>query len=251
MSAIRLEGVGKLCCEVVALSQSDLTIPAGSFTVFLGPSDCGKTTTLGLIAGLNTASGGRISINEIDASNAQPAQRGASMVLRSYALFPHLSVADNLLVGLQVRKAKKQERSERLSRVVSLVRLEKLRDRKPSQLSGGQQQRVALVAKTNLLDERTVVKFGRSAATGNAARPAALRQKLGLTVVQVTHDQTEAMSTTDQVVLRACSRRCRSIFCTRQNGVLLTRQAGTQRTSTVVDTAAAWLLAILWIFPLL
>lgn len=147
MSAIRLEGVGKLCCEVVALSRSDLTIPAGSFTVFLGPSDCGKTTTLGLIAGLNTASGGRISINEIDASNAQPAQRGASMVLRSYALFPHLSVADNLLVGLQVRKAKKQEQSKRSSRVLSLLRLEKLRDRKPSQLSGEQQQRVALVPK--------------------------------------------------------------------------------------------------------
>jgi len=255
VSAIRLEGVGKLSCEVVALSRSDLTIPAGNFTVLLGPSGCGKTTTLRLIAGLDTASGGRISINEIDACNAQPAQRGASMAFRNYALLPYLSVADNVVFGLQVRKAKKQEQCERLSRVLSLLRLEKLLDRKPSQRSGGQQQRVALaralVAKKICLMNEPLSNLDAQLRQEMRQELRALQQKLGLTVVHVTHDQTEAMSTTDQVVLRACSRRCHSIFCTRQNGVLLTSQAGSQRASTVVDTVAARLLAILWILPLL
>lgn len=206
MGAIKLEGVGKVWGAVVALSPSDLAIPAGSFTVLLGPSGCGKTTTLRLIAGLDTASVGRISINEIDVTNVPPAQRGLSMVFQNYALFPHLSVADNIVFGLQVRKATKQEQSERLSRVLSLLGLEKLRERKPSQLSGGQQQRVALAralvadSKICLMDE-PLSNLDAQLRQEMRQELRALQQKLGLTVVYVTHDQTEAMSMADQVVL--------------------------------------------------
>ncbi len=206
MSAIKLEGVGKQWGAVVALSPSDLTIAAGSFTVLLGPSGCGKTTTLRLIAGLDTASVGRISINEIDVTNAPPSKRGLSMVFQSYALFPHLSVADNIVFGLQVRKATQQEQSDRLSRVLSLLGLEKLRDRKPSQLSGGQQQRVALAralvaeSKICLMDE-PLSNLDAQLRQEMRQELRALQKKLGLTVVYVTHDQTEAMSMADQVVL--------------------------------------------------
>jgi sn-glycerol 3-phosphate transport system ATP-binding protein len=206
VSAIKLEGVGKLWGDVVAMSPSDLTIPAGSFTVLLGPSGCGKTTTLRLIAGLDTASSGRISINNADVTHAPPSQRGLSMVFQNYALFPHLSVADNIVFGLQVRKATKQEQSERLSRVLSLLGLEKLRDRKPSQLSGGQQQRVALAralvaeSKICLMDE-PLSNLDAQLRQEMRQELRALQQKLGLTVVYVTHDQTEAMSMADQVVL--------------------------------------------------
>ena len=190
----------------MALSPSDLTIPANSFTVLLGPSGCGKTTTLRLIAGLDTASVGRITINDTDVTSALPSQRGLSMVFQNYALFPHLSVADNIVFGLQVRKATKQEQSERLSRVLLLLGLEKLRDRKPSQLSGGQQQRVALAralvaeSKICLMDE-PLSNLDAQLRQEMRQELRALQQKLGLTVVYVTHDQTEAMSMADQVVL--------------------------------------------------
>ena len=206
MSAIVLEGVGKQWGAVVALSPSSLSIPGGSFSVLLGPSGCGKTTTLRLIAGLDTASSGRISIHGIDVTTAPPSQRGLSMVFQNYALFPHLSVADNIVFGLQVRKATKQEQSERLSRVLLLLGLEKLRDRKPSQLSGGQQQRVALAralvaeAKICLMDE-PLSNLDAQLRQEMRQELRALQQKLGLTVVYVTHDQTEAMSMADQVVL--------------------------------------------------
>jgi len=206
VSTIKLEGVGKQWGEVIALLPSDLTIPAASFTVLLGPSGCGKTTTLRLIAGLDTASTGRISINAIDVTGAPPSQRGLSMVFQNYALFPHLSVADNIAFGLQVRKVTKQEQSERLSHVLSLLGLERLRDRKPSQLSGGQQQRVALAralvadSKICLMDE-PLSNLDAQLRQEMRQELRALQQKLGLTVVYVTHDQTEAMSMADQVVL--------------------------------------------------
>lgn len=102
---------------MVALSTSDLTIPAGSFTVLFGPSSCGKIATLRLIAGLDSASSGRISFNDVDVTYAPSSQRGMSTVFQNCALFPHLSVAENIVLVLQVRKATKQEQSERLSRV--------------------------------------------------------------------------------------------------------------------------------------
>lgn len=206
MIAIKLDGAGKRWGTVVALSPSDLLIPAGSFTVLLGPSGCGKTTTLRLIAGLDSASVGRIEINEIDVTRAPPSTRGLSMVFQNYALFPHLNVADNIVFGLQVRKATKQEQSERLKAVLALLGLEKLRDRKPSQLSGGQQQRVALaralVAESRIcLMDEPLSNLDAQLRQEMRQELRALQQKLGLTVVYVTHDQTEAMSMADQVVL--------------------------------------------------
>ena len=206
MSEIELRGVAKLWGDVVALSTTNLRIPEGSFTVLLGPSGCGKTTTLRLIAGLDSASAGQILVDARDVTNEPPSHRKLAMVFQNYALFPHLSVADNIVFGLQVRKASIQEQSERLTRVLTLLGLEKLRDRKPSQLSGGQQQRVALAralvaeAKICLMDE-PLSNLDAQLRQEMRQELRALQQKLGLTVVYVTHDQAEAMSMADLVVL--------------------------------------------------
>ncbi len=211
VTVIELKGVSKLWGDVVALSPTNLLIPEGSFTVLLGPSGCGKTTTLRLIAGLDCASVGQIFVGGRDVTNEPPSHRNLAMVFQSYALFPHLCVADNIVFGLQVRKASKQEQSERLARVLALLGLEKLRDRKPSQLSGGQQQRVALAralvaeAKICLMDE-PLSNLDAQLRQEMRHELRSLQQKLGLTVVYVTHDQAEAMSMADLVVLlnRGC-----------------------------------------------
>ncbi|WP_395707370.1 ABC transporter ATP-binding protein [Casimicrobium huifangae] len=203
---IELRQVGKQWGDVVTLQPSSIAIPEASFTVLLGPSGCGKTTTLRLIAGLDVASRGQILIDGHDVTVAPPSKRGVAMVFQNYALFPHLSVADNIVFGLQVRGASRQEQAERLTRVLSLLSLEKLRDRKPSQLSGGQQQRVALaralVADSGIcLMDEPLSNLDAQLRQEMRQELRALQQKLGLTVVYVTHDQTEAMSMADQVVL--------------------------------------------------
>ncbi len=206
MSAIELRGVSKQWGDVVALSPSNLDVPDGSFTVFLGPSGCGKTTTLRLIAGLDTATGGSITVGGRDVTREPPSTRGVAMVFQNYALFPHLTVADNILFGLQVRGAPKTEQADRLARVTGLLGLQALRDRKPSQLSGGQQQRVALAralvaeARICLMDE-PLSNLDAQLRQEMRQELRALQQKLALTVVYVTHDQSEAMSMADQVVL--------------------------------------------------
>ena len=206
VTVIELRSVSKLWGDVVALSPTNLLIPEGSFTVLLGPSGCGKTTTLRLIAGLDSASSGQIFVGGRDVTEQPPSQRHLAMVFQNYALFPHLSVAENIVFGLQVRKASKQEQSERLARVLTLLGLEALRDRKPSQLSGGQQQRVALAralvaeAKICLMDE-PLSNLDAQLRQEMRQELRALQQKLGLTVVYVTHDQAEAMSMADLVVL--------------------------------------------------
>lgn len=203
---IELCQIGKQWGEVVALQPSSVVIPDASFTVLLGPSGCGKTTTLRLIAGLDVASRGQILIDGRDVTTTPPSKRGVAMVFQNYALFPHLSVADNIVFGLQVRGASRQEQADRLARVLALLGLEKLRDRKPSQLSGGQQQRVALaralVADSGIcLMDEPLSNLDAQLRQEMRQELRALQQKLGLTVVYVTHDQTEAMSMADQVVL--------------------------------------------------
>ncbi|MBL8311705.1 MAG: ABC transporter ATP-binding protein [Burkholderiales bacterium] len=206
MSAIELRGVGKQWGGVVALSPSNMVIPEASFTVLLGPSGCGKTTTLRLIAGLDSATSGQLLVGGRDVTAAPPAARGVAMVFQNYALFPHLSVADNVVFGLQVRRTPKVEQTDRLARVLALLGMEHLRDRKPSQLSGGQQQRVALAralvaeARICLMDE-PLSNLDAQLRQEMRQELRALQQKLGLTVVYVTHDQAEAMSMADQVVL--------------------------------------------------
>jgi sn-glycerol 3-phosphate transport system ATP-binding protein len=204
VSAIELENVAKHWGESRALDGITFSAAPGSFVVLLGPSGCGKSTTLRLIAGLDTPTSGTIRIGDRDVTHLPPARRGLAMVFQSYALFPHLTVAENIVFGLRVRKV--ADREARLARVATLLGLEKLLQRKPSQLSGGQQQRVALgraiiaEAPVCLMDEP--LSNLDAQLRGEMRREIrALQRRLGITMVYVTHDQTEAMTMADRVVL--------------------------------------------------
>lgn len=194
-----------------AVDDVSFTVHAGQLAALLGPSGCGKSTTLRLIAGLETVTRGTIHIDNRDVTGLSPASRRVSMVFQSYALFPHLSVAENIVFGLKVRKVPQAERAERLAKAADILGLEKLLERKPSQLSGGQQQRVALgraiVAETPVclmdeplsnLDAQLRVEMRREIRS--------LQQRLGITMIYVTHDQLEAMTMADQVILMNAGR---------------------------------------------
>ena len=206
LSEIVLEGVSKRWGETAAVDGVSLRVPAGSFVVLLGPSGCGKSTTLRLVAGLESASSGRILIDGRDVTALPPSARGVSMVFQSYALFPHLSVAENIVFGLRVRRLSREERERRLERATTLLGLGGLLERKPSQLSGGQQQRVALgraiVAETPvcLMDE-PLSNLDAQLRQEMRREIRALQRQLGITLVYVTHDQVEAMTMADRVVL--------------------------------------------------
>ena len=206
MADVRLEGITKTWGEAAAVENVTFSAPAGHLVALLGPSGCGKSTTLRLIAGLETATSGSIRIAERDVTGLPPAKRGVSMVFQSYALFPHLSVAENIMFGLKVRDVPKAERDARLKRAAGILELDALLERKPSQLSGGQQQRVALgraiVAETRvcLMDE-PLSNLDAQLRVEMRREIRALQRRLGMTMVYVTHDQVEAMTMADQVVL--------------------------------------------------
>ena len=210
MSAIAVEDVSKHWTtadgQVRAVDAISFELAAGTFNVLLGPSGCGKSTTLRLIAGLEAADGGRVIIDGRDVTLLPPAQRNISMVFQSYALFPHLSVAENILFGLHVRRVPEADCRTRLARVAELLGLAPLLARKPSQLSGGQQQRVALGRA--IINEAPVCLMDEPLSNLDAQLRAemrleirALQRKLGITMVYVTHDQVEAMSMADRVIL--------------------------------------------------
>jgi sn-glycerol 3-phosphate transport system ATP-binding protein len=206
LSAISVQHVSRWWGAVRAVDDITFEAAAGRMLVLLGPSGCGKSTTLRLIAGLEAASRGRILIGGVDVTHLPPAQRRVSMVFQSYALFPHLSVAENIVFGLRVRKVPAAERATRLARVAALLGLSDLLHRKPSELSGGQQQRVALgralVAETPvcLMDE-PLSNLDAQLRLEMRREIRSLQQTLGITMVYVTHDQSEAMSMADQVIL--------------------------------------------------
>jgi len=206
MSSIELIDVAKHWGDSTALHAINLRVAARSFCVLLGPSGCGKSTTLRIVAGLDSASQGRVLIDGRDVTALPPAQRGIAMVFQNYALFPHLSVADNITFGLSVRKVRADERAARLRDAAQLLGLTELLDRRPSQLSGGQQQRVALgralvaQARVCLMDE-PLSNLDAQLRQEMRRELRDLQQQLGLTVIYVTHDQAEAMSMADQVVL--------------------------------------------------
>src|SRR6478609_5214409 len=206
MSAITLDHVSKNWGAMRAVADVSLTAEAGSLLVLLGPSGCGKSTTLRLIAGLEQPDGGSIAIGSTDVTHLTPAQRKISMVFQSYALFPHLSVAENIVFGLRVRRVSRVVRDARLKRVADIVGLAQLLDRKPSQLSGGQRQRVALgraivaEARVCLMDE-PLSNLDAKLRHEMRTEIRALQQRLGMTMIYVTHDQTEAMTMADRVVL--------------------------------------------------
>jgi sn-glycerol 3-phosphate transport system ATP-binding protein len=206
MADVRLEGITKAWGTTNAVENISFSAPAGHLVALLGPSGCGKSTTLRLIAGLETASAGTIRIADLDVTTLPPAKRGVSMVFQSYALFPHLSVAENIMFGLRVRDVPRAERDARLKRAAGILGLDALLERKPSQLSGGQQQRVALgraiVAETRvcLMDE-PLSNLDAQLRVEMRREIRALQRRLGMTMLYVTHDQVEAMTMADQVVL--------------------------------------------------
>jgi len=204
--AIQLRGITKRFGETTALSEVTLAAAPGSFVVLLGPSGCGKSTLLRVIAGLEAPSEGQLLLDGRDVTGLPPAARGIAMVFQSYALFPHLNVAENIVFGLRARHVPRAEREARLQRTAGLLGLAGLLARRPSQLSGGQQQRVALAravvaeAPICLMDE-PLSNLDAKLRTEMRREIRALQQRLGLTMVYVTHDQAEAMSMADQVVL--------------------------------------------------
>jgi sn-glycerol 3-phosphate transport system ATP-binding protein len=206
MAAIELRAVSKRWGDTEVLHGLDIAIAARTFCVLLGPSGCGKSTTLRIIAGLESATTGTVRIAGRDVTALPPAARGVAMVFQNYALFPHLTVADNITFGLSVRKVPKAECQARLDDTARLLGLSALLGRRPGQLSGGQQQRVALgralvsQAAVCLMDE-PLSNLDARLRQEMRRELRDLQQRLGLTVVYVTHDQTEAMSMADQVVL--------------------------------------------------
>ena len=205
-SRIRLERVTKRWDATTAVDDISFDVTPGQFVILLGPSGCGKSTTLRMIAGLEEASSGRIHIGERDVTRLPPGDRGLSMVFQSYALFPHLSVADNIVFGLRSRKVPKAEQRERLARVAELVDLTDYLDRKPAKLSGGQRQRVALAR--SIISEHPICLMDEPLSNLDARLRSdmrreikALQSRLNMTVIYVTHDQVEAMSMGDRVIL--------------------------------------------------
>src|SRR4029078_4348462 len=192
MAEAALGSVSKAWGPDPAVSQVSFTVKSRQLAALLGPSGCGKSTTLRLFAGLETVTSGRIIIGGEDVTSLAPARRKVSMVFQSYALFPHLNVAENIAFGLKVRKAAPGERASRLTRAAEILGLTALLDRLPSQLSGGQQQRVALgrviVAETPvcLMDE-PLSNLDAQLRVEMRREIRALQQRLGITMLYVTH----------------------------------------------------------------
>ena len=206
-----LDGLEKKWNGHLGVEDVSLEVPEGSFVALLGPSGCGKSTTLRLLAGLEEADKGRILIGGQDVTTAPAAARNLSMVFQSYALFPHLSVAENVVFGMKVRRVDRATRNENLARALEITGLVGLERRKPGALSGGQRQRVALARAIVaghplcLMDEPL---SNLDAKLRHAVRKdiKKLQSDLGITVIYVTHDQSEAMSMADIVVLMKSGR---------------------------------------------
>ncbi len=206
MARIRVQNLAKAWGDFRAVDNIDFETNDSEFVALLGPSGCGKSTTLRLIAGLDEATSGQIFIDDRDVTNLAAAKRNLALVFQSYALFPHLNVAENITFGLSVRGVPRAERERRLEKTAALLGVGMLLDRKPNQLSGGQQQRVALGRA--LISEAPVCLLDEPLSNLDAKLRAEMRneirmlqRRLGITMVFVTHDQTEAMSMADRVIL--------------------------------------------------
>ncbi|MEH2385104.1 MAG: ABC transporter ATP-binding protein [Nostoc sp.] len=206
MANVRLEDIKRRFNNVTAIEDITFEIPDGEFWVLVGPSGCGKSTILRTIAGLETATSGKLFIGDRLVNNIPARQRDVAMVFQNYALYPHMSVAQNIGFGLQMRQVDRKIIQERVMNVARSLSLDHLLDRKPKQLSGGQQQRVALgraIAREPqvfLLDE-PLSNLDAQLRDDTRAELKQLHQELGITTIYVTHDQVEAMTLADKIVV--------------------------------------------------
>jgi putative spermidine/putrescine transport system ATP-binding protein len=206
MAFLELEDVQKKFAQATAVEHFQLRVERGEFVSFLGPSGCGKTTTLRMIAGFESPSAGAIRVDGVDVTRKPPNQRNVGMVFQSYALFPNMTVADNIGFGLRVAKRPPAQIKERVAEMLELIRLPALGTRYPYQLSGGQQQRVALARA--LAIQPQVLLLDEPLSALDAKIRVSLRHEirgiqraLGITTIYVTHDQEEALSMSDRIVV--------------------------------------------------
>ncbi|HJT15177.1 MAG TPA: ABC transporter ATP-binding protein [Dongiaceae bacterium] len=206
MGRIQLKGVRKAFGDVVIIPSIDLDIGDGEFVVFVGPSGCGKSTLLRLIAGLEDVTSGAIAIDGVDMTNVPPAKRGLSMVFQSYALYPHMSVRSNIAFGLKMAGESPQVIKQKVEKAAATLNLSSYLDRKPRQLSGGQRQRVAIGRA--IVREPKAFLFDEPLSNLDAALRVQMRleitqlhQALATTMIYVTHDQVEAMTMADKIVV--------------------------------------------------
>jgi multiple sugar transport system ATP-binding protein len=206
MGQITLKQVRKSFGDVHVIPGVDLTIEDGEFVVFVGPSGCGKSTLLRLIAGLEDTSSGTIEIDGKDATNLPPAKRGLAMVFQSYALYPHMTVRNNIAFPLKMAGMDKAEQDKRVARAAKVLNLDSYIDRRPGQLSGGQRQRVAIGRA--IVREPSAFLFDEPLSNLDAALRVGMRQEISelhqslkTTMIYVTHDQVEAMTMADKIVV--------------------------------------------------
>lgn len=206
MATVRLEGIQRKFNNVTAIENITFQVPDGQFWVLVGPSGCGKSTVLRTIAGLETVTSGKLYIGDLLVNDVPARQRDVAMVFQNYALYPHMTVRENIAFGLQMRRVDAKTICNRVETVARSLSLEHLLDRKPRQLSGGQQQRVALgraIARQPqvfLLDE-PLSNLDAQLRDDTRAELKQLHHQLGITTVYVTHDQVEAMTLADQIVV--------------------------------------------------
>ena len=206
MSFLHLQGLVKKYGDFTAVEKMDISVEKGEFLSLLGPSGCGKTTTLQMIAGFTVPTEGRIIIDGKDVTELKPNHRGLGIVFQSYALFPHMTVAENVIFGLEMRKVPKKEARQRVAEVLELVHLEQFSQRFPKELSGGQRQRVALaralVIKPNvlLLDE-PLSNLDAKLREDMQIELREIQRTLATTTILVTHDQSEALAMSDRIAV--------------------------------------------------
>ncbi|MDQ2690847.1 MAG: ABC transporter ATP-binding protein [Chloroflexota bacterium] len=206
MAYLTLSNVSKQFGTTYAVQDFNLNVEKGEFVSFLGPSGCGKTTTLRMVAGFETPTEGSITLEGAEITGKPPNQRNMGMIFQSYALFPNMTVAQNIGFGLRVRKASQAEITDRVKEMLSIIHLENRGDSYPFQLSGGQQQRVALARalairpQVLLLDE-PLSALDAKIRVSLRAEIRSIQQRLGITSIYVTHDQEEALSLSDRIVV--------------------------------------------------
>ncbi len=206
MAFLELQSLVKRYGEFIAVAECSLSIHQGEFVCLLGPSGCGKTTTLQMVAGFTAPTEGRVVLDGKDITAVRPNQRGLGIVFQSYALFPHMTVADNVAFGLQMRGVPAAERQRRVLETLELVHLGPMADRFPKALSGGQRQRVALaralvIQPPVLLLDEPMGALDAKLREEMQIELRALQHRVGITTIMVTHDQAEAMTLADRVVL--------------------------------------------------